>query len=228
MTTSESIPTQTAGLETMPPPPPTAEMLADSTDAELLSLAAWGADSAFAELYGRYGRSLYNTALRSLANTEDAAEVLQETFLYAWTRAEKYDSSRAAVSTWLGMILRSRCIDRMRRREHQRKMKTSVEQQTQDTHCEPRGFDRVASRERNHTLGEAMERLPEAQKEVLELAFFRGLTHREIAAKVGVPIGTIKTRSVLAMRKLHLDLTGKPRQVPARVAQARPAQVRPA
>ncbi len=199
-------------------PPPAAEACLrrqpseNPTDAELLAQAAAGSESAFSQLYRRLGNALYATAVRLLHNTEDAAEVLQETFLYAWTRAASYDPSRAAVSTWLSLILRSRCIDRMRRREHQRKMRSSIEQEKPKSYCDPTGFDRVMSQQRHQNLSQAMERLPAPQKQVLELAFFGGMTHREIAEKVGVPLGTIKTRSVLAMDKLHKDLTGQPRR----------------
>lgn len=182
-----------------------------ATDAELLAEAAAGSENAFSRLHARLGRALYSTAMRILHDSEDAAEVLQETFLYAWSRADSYDPSRAAVSTWLALILRSRCIDRLRRRQYQRKTQSSIEQEKPLSHCGPAGFDRVVSQQRNQCLSQAMERLPAAQKQVLELAYYRGLTQREIAAQVGVPLGTVKTRSVLAMNKLHQDLTGRPR-----------------
>jgi len=216
MTTTDSIRTH-ARSSTPAPPPPDPEVCSrqresgPATDAELLARAAAGSESAFSTLHRRLGGALYSTAVRMLQNADDAAEVLQETFLYAWSRAHSYDPSRAAVSTWLALILRSRCIDRLRRREHQRRMRTSIEREKPQSQCDPAGFDRVANQQRRRCLSQAMERLPAAQKQVLELAFFRGLTHREIADEVGVPLGTIKTRSVLAMDKLHRDLTGRPR-----------------
>jgi RNA polymerase sigma-70 factor (ECF subfamily) len=201
-------------------PPPEARFCASHepgrpTDAELLARAAAGSESAFSKLHDRLGRGLYCTALRILRDAEDADEVLQETFLYAWSRADAYDPSRAAVSTWLSLILRSRCIDRLRRREHQRKMRSTIEQEKPESHCDPAGFDRVADHQRQQCLSRALARLPAPQKQVLELAYYRGLTQREIADRVGVPLGTVKTRSVLAMNKLHLDLTGEPRTRPA-------------
>ncbi len=183
------------------------------TDADLVSLAAGGHGEALTDLYERYRRPLYAMAFRVLGDAEDAHEVLQEAFLYAWTRLGTYDSSRAKVSTWLSMITRSRSIDRLRRREHINRTRSSIEQETQTAYdeaarCDPSGFDRVVAGQRNARLHRAMERLPDAQEQVLRLSFFRGLTQREIAAEVGVPLGTVKTRSVLAMRKLRRDLAG--------------------
>ncbi|MEE8523025.1 MAG: sigma-70 family RNA polymerase sigma factor [Thermoanaerobaculia bacterium] len=216
MTTTDSNPTNPAVL-TSAPPPPDPEICSRRhesgrlTDAELLAGAAAGSESAFSRLHQRLGRPLFSTAVRMLHDAEDAAEVLQETFLYAWSRADSYDPSRAAVSTWLALILRSRCIDRLRRREYQRKMRSSIEQEKPENQCDPAGFDRLLNQQRRRCLNQAMEQLPAAQKQVLELAYYRGLTQREIADKVGVPLGTIKTRSVLAMNKLHQGLTGRPR-----------------
>ena len=214
MTNTETI--QNHSRRTAPPPDP--EICSRHhgserpSDARLLAGAAAGSEQAFSRLHRRFGAALYSTALRMLHNPEDAAEVVQETFLYAWSKVDTYDPSRAGVSTWLGLILRSRCIDRIRRRQHQHKMRMSIEREKPSGQCEPAGFDRMVDQQRNRCLSQAMDRLPAAQKQVLELAFFRGLTQREIAAKVGVPLGTIKTRSVLAMDKLHLDLTGEPRR----------------
>ncbi len=167
-------------------------------------------------LYERQWRFLYATALGLLSDPEDAREVVQEAFLYAWSKSESFDPSRSSAATWLSLITRSRSVDRLRRRQHRDRIRSSIEQEKPSAHSDPAGFERVLRRERNDRLRRAMGRLPEAQKRVLELSFFRGLSHRQIAAEVGIPLGTVKTRSLLAMDKLHLDLTGRPRRAARR------------
>lgn len=172
-------------------------------------------EATLSSLYEQQWRFLYATALRMLSDPEDAREVVQEAFLYAWRKAESFDPSRSSAATWLSLITRSRSVDRLRRRQHRDRARSSIEQEKPEAHCDPTGFERVVRRERNARLRRAMGRLPEAQKQVLELSFFRGLTHRQIAAEIGIPLGTVKTRSALAMAKLHLDLTGRPRRARA-------------
>ncbi len=168
-------------------------------------------EATLSSLYERQWHVLYATALRMLSDPEDAREVVQEAFLYAWRKAESFDPSRSSAVTWLSLITRSRSVDHLRRRQHRDRIRSSIEQEKRSAHSHPKGFERIVRRERNDRLRRAMGRLPEAQKRVLELSFFRGLTHRQIAAEVGIPLGTVKTRSALAMEKLHLALTGRPR-----------------
>ncbi len=169
-------------------------------------------EATLSSLYERQWRFLYATALGLLNDPEDAREVVQEAFLYAWRKAESFDPARSSAATWLSLITRSRAIDRLRRRQHRARMRLSIEREEPESHCDPKGFDQVLRRQRKDRLHRAMGRLPEAQKRVLELSYFHGLTQRQIAAEVGIPLGTVKTRSALAMDKLHLDLTGRPRR----------------
>ena len=172
----------------------------------LLPAVARGDVAAFGDLYDRYAGTLYAVLLRILGSAEDAQEALQETFLKAWTNASSFDAERGSEIAWLIAIARSRGIDRLRARrvrdtrEHEAGREISI----QSGFVEKRTGvdDAVASQQRGAVRG-ALVDLPEAQRKVLELAYFEGLSQSEIAARTGEPLGTIKTRMQLGMKKLR-------------------------
>ena len=207
MTTTDPAQPHCPGAHEAPPSIPAT--LDDLSDAELLALAGSGVRDAFSSLHQRYSRFLNNMALRMLGDTEDTEEVLQEAFLYAWNRAASYDPSRSAVSTWLWQITRSRCLDLLRRRQRIGRTLSAVERESPASHCEPAGFDQVVRQERAGRLHQAMTRLPEPQRKVHELSYFGGLSQRKIAARFDIPVGTVKSRFVLAMKKLRKDLAAQ-------------------
>lgn len=141
-----------------------------------------------------------------LGNAEDAQEVLQEAFVQVWNRAGSYDPNRGSELAWLISITRSRGIDRLRsrrvraEREHQAAMEISKGSENVDT---PGAYDEVVSAERRVALREALIELPEGQREALELAYFHGLSQTEIASRLSEPLGTVKTRMQLGMKKLR-------------------------
>jgi len=175
-------------------------------DKELLSAIVDRNQEAVAELYDRFSSMLLALAYRVLGNSQDAEEILQEAFLQVWNQAARYDPKRSSVSTWLVLITRSRAIDRLRNRQVQMRTVTAAQQEKPASHTSPTGVGDVLLHERQRRLGEEMSKLPREQRQVLELAFYGGSTQSEIAEETGIPLGTVKTRTLLAMKKLRAAL----------------------
>jgi RNA polymerase sigma-70 factor, ECF subfamily len=192
------------------------------SDAALVRLVAERRPEALAELYDRFAPTLLALARRVLDNHADAEEVLQEVFVQVWNRGERYDPARSSVSTWLVLIARSRAIDRLRSR---RVVERTHEAQAQaavgasgtsgvaEPHTSPEALENVFIHERHERVRREMASLPAEQRQVLEMAFYQGLTQSEIAAKAGLPLGTVKTRTLLAMKKLRNALRPEIRQL---------------
>jgi RNA polymerase sigma-70 factor (ECF subfamily) len=179
---------------------------AEATDVDLVAAIARGRNDALSELYRRYSNLLLALAVRILHNADDAEEVTQEVFLYVWKKACRYDAVRASVSSWLVLITRSRSLDRLRKL--QRFDHLVEEYQHEDSPPrQPEGFGQVLSGERATRVRRALGRLPPPQRKAVELAFYHGWTQKEVAERTGVPLGTIKTRTFLAMKKLRRELT---------------------
>jgi RNA polymerase sigma-70 factor (ECF subfamily) len=185
----------------------TAAMMNTSVESgSLLPAVAHGDLGAFEQLYDRHSSTLYALLLRILANPDDAQEVLQETFVKAWTNAKMFDAVRGSDVAWLISIARSRGIDRLR----SRKIRGDREDEAGREISSSFGFvekrtgadDAIQSEERTAVRG-ALAELPESQRIALALAYFEGLSQSEIAEKLGEPLGTIKTRMQLGMKKLR-------------------------
>ena len=175
-------------------------------DKELVRAIVAREESAISELFDRYSGMLTALSLRILHDPADVEEILQETFLQVWNQAERYDSKRSSVSTWLVLIARSRSIDRLRSRQVKLRTATAARQENPDLHTSPEGVGNVLMQERRRRLATEMANLPEEQRQVLELAFYGGMTQSEIAGQTGIPLGTVKTRTLLAMKKLRQAL----------------------
>jgi RNA polymerase sigma-70 factor, ECF subfamily len=149
-------------------------------------------------LYDRYSSIVYAVALRVLGDTGAAEDVLQEVFLQLWRNPGAFDSSRGNLAAWLAVIARNRAIDGLRKRRPETDIAdvlVSVEPDMAGEAERTRAMEKVRA---------ALETMPAAQRSALEMAYFEGLTHIEIAAKTGEPLGTIKTRirtGLLALRK---------------------------
>jgi len=182
-------------------------------DAALVRRAADRHADALAELYDRFAPLLLGLAARILGPGAEAEDVVQEAFLQVWNQARGYDPGRASVSTWLVLIARSRAIDRLRSRRSSERLAVAVAAQTAARHTSPRGLETVSFRERRERVRHELEALPAEQRQVLELAFYGGLTQTEIAAQTGIPLGTVKTRTLLAMRKLRKALRDDVREL---------------
>ncbi|HSG40845.1 MAG TPA: sigma-70 family RNA polymerase sigma factor, partial [Thermoanaerobaculia bacterium] len=182
-------------------------------DAALLRLIADRQPEALGTLYGRYAPTLLALGKRILGSLSDAEEVLQEVFLHVWNHAGRYDAGRSSVSTWLILITRSRAIDRLRTRKVvERTHETSVQENPRED-ASPEGVENVFIRERRERVQGEMGKLPPEQRQVLEMAFYEGLSQSEIAAKADLPLGTVKTRTLLAMKKLRGALRDEIRQL---------------
>ncbi len=171
-------------------------------DNSLVARMARGDQSALSALYDRYAGKLLAVAVRVLRNESEAEDVLHDVFLEAWRSAGQFDASRASVRTWLVVRLRSRCLDRLRALRVRRDAPDDLP---------PRPAP-LMDAEQMHQLSdagrvrEALSALPEAQREVLVLLYLRGFSSREVAERVGCPIGTVKSRVRLAMKQLRSQL----------------------
>ncbi len=175
-------------------------------EARLLKRIAGGDQAALGQLYDRYVGLLHSLSKRVLGDASDAEEVLQEVFLQVWNQAGRYDTARSSVSTWLVLITRSRSIDRLRSRQVKERTLAGLKQEKNTTHTSPEGTGAVLLSQRQRRLHSELAELPAEQRQVLELAFFEGLTQSEIAASTGIPLGTVKTRTLLAMKKMRSAL----------------------
>lgn len=158
---------------------------------------------ALGKLYDRHAARLLGLAHRILGDTGEAEEVLQETFLYAWKAASSFDPSRGSVLAWLLVAARSRSIDRLRARKpgagRGRDDSDPLERIPAAVDVEADS----AAREWESRCRAAIGTLPTEQREALDLAYFEGLTHAEIAERTGTPLGTVKTRIRLGLMKLR-------------------------
>ena len=185
---------------------PTGSSVTSLDDKELVRAIVDRDADAVAELFDRYSGMLGALSRRILSDPADVEEILQETFLQVWNQAVRYDAKRSSVSTWLVLIARSRSIDRLRSRQVKLRTATAARQENPDTHTSPKGVGNVLMQERRRRLQEEMAKLPAEQRQVLELAFYGGMTQSEIAEQTRIPLGTVKTRTLLAMKKLRQAL----------------------
>ena len=167
-------------------------------DAALAAGVRAGDSAALAQLYDRYSSLVYAVALRVLADTAAAEDILQDVFMQLWRNPGLFDASRGSLGAWLAVITRHRAIDQLRKRRPE----TDVEEVVISVEA---GLDDAAERSRFlERVRGVLAGLPAEQRSALEMAFFEGLTHSEIAQQTGQPLGTIKTRirsALLALRK---------------------------
>jgi RNA polymerase sigma-70 factor (ECF subfamily) len=174
-------------------------------DKTLIRLVVQASAEALSELYDRYSRLVFSLALNSVGDPATAEEITQDVFLRVWQRARQYRADRGKVSTWLTGITRNRAIDQLRR-QGSRPEQHSVGWAELSPGAEPsvNGPEQAAglAMERERVRA-AIAQLSEEQKQVLALAYFQGLTQSQIAAGLGLPLGTVKTRIRLGMEKLR-------------------------
>ena len=166
-------------------------------DATLLALVRRGDEHAMASIYDRYSRVVYSVALRVLRDPASAEDVLQEVFLQVWRSPERFVALRGSLGGWLTVVTRNRSIDALRRKKPS---------DTIDDLSLASQYDLAAEAERNTMAEKArtiIVRLPPEQRKTLEMAFFDGLTHSEIAEMTGDPLGTVKTRIRSALTTLR-------------------------
>lgn len=171
-------------------------------------------ERALAVLYDRHGPSMLGFVIRMLPNQADAESVLLATFTQAWRNAGQYSSRRGSVAAWLVMIARSRALDAVRAAGRRARIMPISTDDAPIRSLEDRGpmsdpAQVVVDRERCERVARALATLPEAQRTAIQLAFYDGLSHTDVAQKLGEPLGTIKTRIRLGMSKLRAVLTNE-------------------
>ena len=174
-------------------------------DETLLGLIARSHENALSELYNRYSRLVYSVALNVLADSSRAEEITQDVFVRVWEKAETFRAEQGHVATWLTSIARNRTVDILRRsRSRHENLRISWAEEEVLIPPDPQDVEaEVDQAHRQQRVRWAVAQLPDEQKQALGLAYFHGLSHPEIAAALGEPLGTVKTRIRLGMQKLR-------------------------
>jgi len=175
-------------------------------DPTLLARVVKGDQQAFSQLYDHSSTLLFTLAVRILGNHEEASDLLQDVYLEVWRKVSRYDVGRGTPIAWLVTLTKSRAIDRLRARAARGYRATnSLEAGTaaQVADPGPSPLETQADQELRIAVGAAVAGLPQAQQQAIELAYYEGLSHAEIAARLNQPLGTVKTRIKLGMSKLR-------------------------
>jgi RNA polymerase sigma-70 factor (ECF subfamily) len=177
----------------------------EAQDNELLRRIAQRDRNAFARLYDRYAAALYSLCMAIVKRQDEAEDVIQECFLQIWEKAHAFDGLKGSVYTWLVTMTRNRAIDRLRSKHfqfsRQRRPDFDLEAIAADEVHSP--LESTSLAERAHLVRQAFATLPVEQREVLQMAYFQGYSQSEISQQLRVPLGTVKTRTRQAMKKLH-------------------------
>ena len=177
-------------------------MTGQELDHRCIGRLAAGDGEAIAELYDRHAPMLYSLISRIVRVTAEAEDVLQEAWVQAWKRAAAYDPSRGTVAAWLVTIARSRAIDRARSLRSRQNAETRAESEPLPPPQASQATE-TAQRQLHERAVAALSTLPPAQREVLELAYFGGLSQSEIAARCGAPLGTVKSWTRQGLQRLR-------------------------
>lgn len=180
-------------------------------DDHIVGLLAQRDPKGIERLYDQYGGLAFAIALRVLGDRTAAEDVVQESFLAIWRRSETFDARRGGLRPWVCTIVHHRALDRLRGSRNVRRYDIPLD------HAEPEAspydpWDGVSDGFVRQAVREALEQLPAEQRETIELAYFGGLSQAEISSRMKLPLGTVKGRARLAMRRLHQLLAGQAAQ----------------
>ncbi|PMB25563.1 sigma-70 family RNA polymerase sigma factor [Fischerella thermalis] len=181
--------------------------LSSATDEALFVALKNGDSAALSVLFNRHGRLVYGLALKILADSQEAEDLTQEIFLTLWRKASSNPDCRFFVR-YLVTVTRSRAIDKIRARTRQLKLVEKVGTMSNDITPEPTPVEQATFAERATRIYDALAQLPEKQRQVIELAYNQGLSQSEIAQKIDIPLGTVKTctrQALLKLKRILLD-----------------------
>jgi RNA polymerase sigma-70 factor (ECF subfamily) len=170
-------------------------------DEELIALVVEGDAGAFAVLYDRHARAAYSLAYRMMGEKQAAEDLVQDTLLKVWRGAGSYRTERGSVRTWILSIVHNRGIDQLRSLASRRRTQDKVEASA-PTSQPSEAFAEAWRNTRREQVRKALGTLPPEQLKILELAYFSGYTHAEIAGLLGLPLGTVKGRMRLGLKKI--------------------------
>jgi RNA polymerase sigma-70 factor (ECF subfamily) len=182
-------------------------------DEELVSLVERGDAEAFAMLYDRHARPAYSLAYRMMGEKQAAEDLLQDALLKAWRAAGSYRPERGSVRTWILSIVHNRAIDQLRSLASRRRTQERVEASAPKSQPSE-AFSEAWRNSQREQVREALGALPPEQLKTLELAYFSGYTHAEISEILGVPLGTVKGRMRLGLKKVKDHFDSKDLAVP--------------
>jgi RNA polymerase sigma-70 factor (ECF subfamily) len=175
-------------------------------DQELAAQLQRGDAQAVAALFDRYGRLAYGLAYRMLNDAGAAEDVVQEAFLLIWRNAPSFDANRGSLRTWLLAVVRHKAVDRLRRmRSRPQSSLDAIDQPM----IGPDVWEMVSSNLTRDDVRRAFASLPDSQRQTIELAYFSGFTHNEIAERMNVPLGTVKGRMRIGLEKMRSFLQGR-------------------
>jgi RNA polymerase sigma-70 factor (ECF subfamily) len=175
-------------------------------DEEVMQLVQRGRANAFELLYDRHGGAAFSLAYRMVGGRTAAEDVVQEAFLSIWRSRLRYEPARGSVRTWVLGIVHNRAIDALRRNVVQERRRADFEGVEEQREAPERTDVEVARRQEATSVRSAIGELPDEQSRVIQLAYFGGFSHTEIAEMLGTPVGTVKGRMRLGLEKLSRSL----------------------
>jgi RNA polymerase sigma-70 factor, ECF subfamily len=185
------------------------DVLGGLTDVQLAEHLAAGEVHALELLYDRYGGLAYSVSIRVLGDPGKAEDVVQDVFLKLWTNADRFDPARGSLRTWLLTAVRNRSIDYLRGRGAHERFEKEIPEGVVAAGPGSDPWREVSLAMEREVVRQAVESLPSEQKQAVELAYFGGYSHSEIAELARVPLSTVKGRMRLGMEKLHSYLQGR-------------------
>jgi len=177
----------------------------DLTDEMLMSAIQQGKQEALGILYDRYSGVLMALIMRVLHNELESEDVLQEVFMELWNRADNFSAAKGKPFGWMVTLTRRRAIDRLRKRQAYMRAEERLQKETEqqpDAWVDNGIESDIITSDLRRMISRVLETLPPAQRQAIELAYYKGMSQREIAAHTGIPLGTIKTRLELGLKKI--------------------------
>lgn len=181
------------------------------SDAELVHSLRTGQQRAIAVLYDRYAGLVYSIAYRVLQNAQEAEDLTQDIFVTFWEK-DYFDPDRGRLSSFLGVLTRSRAIDKIRQRNTTQSFLTRWQQTIAEGSTDPSPLEAATTQETQSMIGQAMQQLPALQRQILELNYYKGLSHNQIAESLGLTPGVVKSRLRQALVQLKTQIAPGQRQ----------------